>query len=80
MIGIIGLTTDMALAWFGKALFPWKRKGRERKSTAIPISMVAKQNRGEYPPVEEESSPILENFSRLEPPVARDAGASPLQS
>ncbi len=44
MIGIIGLATDMFLAWLGTVLFPWKRKGRRRKSTAIPISMVAKQN------------------------------------
>jgi NitT/TauT family transport system permease protein len=28
MIGIIGLTTDIALAWLGKALFPWKRATR----------------------------------------------------
>ena len=27
MIGIIGLTTDMLLAWLGTVLFPWKRKG-----------------------------------------------------
>ncbi len=27
MIGIIGLTTDMLLAAFGKVLFPWKRRG-----------------------------------------------------
>jgi NitT/TauT family transport system permease protein len=26
MIGIIGLSTDMFLAWLGKLLFPWKRK------------------------------------------------------
>ena len=54
MIGIIGLTTDMALAWLGKRLFPWKRKARARKSTPITVSMVAKQNRGETQPVEEE--------------------------
>jgi len=60
-------------------LFPWKRKGRRRKSTAIPISMVAKQNRGEPlpdAPVEEKG----ESFGQLEPPVARDASAKPLQS
>ena len=35
MIGIIGLTTDMALAWLGKALFPWKRAARARRSAPI---------------------------------------------
>ncbi len=30
MIGIIGLTTDMALAGLGKILFPWKRRGGRR--------------------------------------------------
>jgi NitT/TauT family transport system permease protein len=28
MIGIIGLATDMALAWLGGVLFPWKRKSQ----------------------------------------------------
>lgn len=28
MIGIIGLSTDIFLAWFGTVLFPWKRKSR----------------------------------------------------
>jgi NitT/TauT family transport system permease protein len=28
MIGIIGLSTDMFLAWLGTVLFPWKRKSR----------------------------------------------------
>jgi NitT/TauT family transport system permease protein len=82
MIGIIGLTTDMALAWLGKGLFPWKRKARARKSAAIPVAMLAKQDRGKSQPAEEEphASPVLENFGKLEPPIARDAGASPLQS
>ncbi len=81
MIGIIGLTTDMALAWLGKGLFPWKRKARARKSAPIPVSMVAKQNRGEQPVEEEpDASPVLENFGKLEPPIARDASASPLRS
>ena len=81
MIGIIGLTTDMALAWLGKGLFPWKRKARARKSATIPVSMVAKQNRGEQPVEEEpDAPPVLENFGKLEPPIARDASASPLQS
>lgn len=51
MIGIIGFSSDMILAWIGKLIFPWKRKRGARKSSAIPISMVAKQNRL---PVEEE--------------------------
>jgi NitT/TauT family transport system permease protein len=28
MIGIIGLATDLILAWLGRQLFPWKRNGR----------------------------------------------------
>jgi NitT/TauT family transport system permease protein len=35
MIGIIGLTTDMFLAWLGTILFPWKRKGRARKKKLV---------------------------------------------
>jgi hypothetical protein len=26
MIGVIGLTTDMTLAWLATVLFPWKRR------------------------------------------------------
>jgi NitT/TauT family transport system permease protein len=74
MIGIIGLTTDMALAWLGKLLFPWKRERRTRKK------QVELAEEKEAKPVEKAPpSGLLENFSRLEPPVARDAGASPLQ-
>ena len=32
MIGIIGFTTDMLLAWLGTVLFPWKRRARSRQS------------------------------------------------
>jgi NitT/TauT family transport system permease protein len=53
MIGIIGLATDLFLAWLGTVLFPWKRKGRVRRTKPIPISMVAVQNRGEPNPAEE---------------------------
>ena len=53
MIGVIGLSTDMFLAWLGKILFPWKRKTRTRRTKAIPISMVAVQNRGEPNPADE---------------------------
>jgi NitT/TauT family transport system permease protein len=28
MIGIIGFSTDLVLAWLGTVLFPWKRKSR----------------------------------------------------
>jgi len=28
MIGIIGLASDLLLAWLGKQIFPWKRNGR----------------------------------------------------
>ena len=33
MIGIIGLTTDMFLAWLGTVLFPWKRRTRQAAQT-----------------------------------------------
>jgi len=84
MIGVIGLTTDMFLAWLGTVLFPWKRKGRTRKSTAIPISMVAKQNRGDENPAEAEpptveASPAVEPI-QPEPPIARSAVTKPAQS
>jgi NitT/TauT family transport system permease protein len=32
MIGIIGLSTDMFLAWLGTVLFPWKRRARSGSS------------------------------------------------
>ena len=32
MIGIIGLSTDMFLAWLGTVLFPWKRRARSGAS------------------------------------------------
>jgi NitT/TauT family transport system permease protein len=57
MIGIIGLTSDMFLAWLGTILFPWKRRGRARKSKVIAISMVASQNRGEPNPTADSDSP-----------------------
>ena len=39
MIGIIGLTTDMILAWLSTVLFPWKRKGarKPRTHTLFPL-------------------------------------------
>ncbi len=36
MIGIIGLATDMLLAWLGTVLFPWKRKVR-KAPRVVPI-------------------------------------------
>jgi len=33
MIGIIGLSTDMFLAWLGTILFPWKRKSSRKPRT-----------------------------------------------
>ena len=30
MIGIIGFTTDLLLAWLGRVIFPWKRRTRAR--------------------------------------------------
>ncbi len=42
MIGIIGLTSDILLAWLGTGLFPWKRRVRSGKKIpvveAIPIA------------------------------------------
>jgi len=34
MIGIIGFTSDLFLAWVGTVLFPWKRKNRARSKSA----------------------------------------------
>ncbi len=67
MIGIIGLTSDMLLAWLGTILFPWKRRGRTRKSRAIPISMVASQNRGEPNPSEDTAPPETISKDAAEP-------------
>jgi NitT/TauT family transport system permease protein len=77
MIGIIGLTSDMLLGWLGTVLFPWKRKSRTRKVKPIPISMVAKQNRGEPNPAESEhpasEAEKTNEAATLEPPVAPHA-------
>jgi NitT/TauT family transport system permease protein len=79
MIGIIGLTTDMLLAWLGKVLFPWKRSARAGKATLVPV-LANEEGTGLRPLESRPRSSVLENFDRLEVPVAREAGASPLQS
>jgi NitT/TauT family transport system permease protein len=80
MIGIIGLSTDMALAWLGKALFPWKRKVRKRK----PASALAEMEQASVEELavegDREAATVLDNFGEPEPPVARDARATPLQT
>lgn len=79
MIGIIGLTSDMFLAWLGTILFPWKRKQRRRKAKPIAISMVAVQNRGEENPAEtREETPTVEPASEIVPlpPTPTSADAS----
>ncbi len=35
MIGIIGFTSDMVLAFIGQVIFPWKRRSRGKKSISI---------------------------------------------
>ena len=83
MIGIIGLTTDIFLAWLGTVLFPWKRAGRTRKARPIPISMVARQNRGDENPADVAPPPAVEKAAALpepEPPLTGDADARPAQS
>jgi len=41
MIGIIGLTTDMILAWLATVLFPWKRRRPAARTRAKLISPLA---------------------------------------
>ena len=73
MIGIIGLTTDMVLAWIGSLIFPWKRKGRARKSKAIHVSLVAVQNRGDENPADLPPAPEAEGIAEPKPALAPDA-------
>ena len=81
MIGIIGLASDMFLAWLGTVLFPWKRKHRRHKTKPIPISMVAAQNRGEEnpedAPIEGTSDEKTAVTEILVPPVPPGAAANP---
>jgi NitT/TauT family transport system permease protein len=78
MIGIIGLTTDMLLAWFGKVLFPWKRSGRTVKEASLPAS-TGEEVAVAGSPQQRPQSPLLGNLDKLEPPMAREVGATPLQ-
>lgn len=41
MIGIIGLSSDIALAWLGTKLFPWKRRRRSTKIVPAPAIAAA---------------------------------------
>jgi NitT/TauT family transport system permease protein len=80
MIGIIGLTTDMLLAWFGKVLFPWKRRDRAIKQASLAPATEAEiagaRSREELP-----SSRMLGSFDKLKPTGRGKAGAAtPLQS
>jgi hypothetical protein len=78
MIGIIGLTTDMLLAWFGKVLFPWKRRGREVKQA--PLSVFAGGGIALVgSPHQSHQASLLGNFDKLESPEVREAGVTPLQ-
>ncbi len=82
MIGIIGLTTDMFLGWLGTVLFPWKRQGRTRRAKPIPVSMVAKQNRGDENPAESEQSRVDGKSAELpdtDVPLPPDAATRPAQ-
>jgi NitT/TauT family transport system permease protein len=79
MIGIIGLTSDIFLAWLGTVLFPWKRKHRRRTAKPIAISMIAVQNRGEENPAEVPGeTPAAEAPSEITPlpPTPTSADAS----
>ena len=50
MIGIIGLSTDMTLAWLGGILFPWKRKTRAAKRTQPLFPLFDKPKKMVLPP------------------------------
>lgn len=55
MIGIIGLSTDMFLAWLGTILFPWKRKSSRKPRTH---SIFPLFDRKPLKPAEPKSLPI----------------------
>jgi len=48
MIGIIGVTSDMFLAWLGAMLFPWKRS-RNALTKKKPLSLLEGAKMGEMP-------------------------------
>jgi len=53
MIGVIGLTTDMTLAWLGTVLFPWKRRTRKAKQPeqkALPAVLADTLEKKSSPP------------------------------
>jgi NitT/TauT family transport system permease protein len=77
MIGIIGLTTDIALAWLGKALFPWKRAARARRSAPI----VSSPGHGAGKAVEAGHGPAsaLEGVGEAGPSVSRQTPAVSLE-
>jgi NitT/TauT family transport system permease protein len=50
MIGIIGLSTDMFLAWLGGILFPWKRKVRRAKRSQPLFPLFDKPKKLVLPP------------------------------
>jgi NitT/TauT family transport system permease protein len=52
MIGIIGLSCDMTLAWLGTVMFPWKRKRRKSKPSKA-AAVVAAIGSSPEPEVEE---------------------------
>jgi NitT/TauT family transport system permease protein len=58
MIGIIGLSCDMALAWLGTVMFPWKRKRRKSGSSKAAAVVAAI---GSSPEPEVEESPSAES-------------------
>ena len=55
MIGIIGLTTDIVLAWLGRMLFPWQPNSRRNIFAAV-FSLL-KNGRKPYTPAREPMSP-----------------------
>ncbi len=50
MIGIIGFSSDLFLAWLGTVLFPWKRKSRSAKGG---VSWLGRLLQKTHPPVAE---------------------------
>jgi NitT/TauT family transport system permease protein len=84
MIGIIGLSSDMLLAWLSTIFFPWKRKNRRRKTKPIAVAMVAVQNRGDEDPAQKpDAAPAADETSAptesAPAPVPPPAAAKPSQ-